>query len=48
MTMDMNTIITVVIIAAVAFFIYKRVKAPKSPGGTRDFDHNTNEKRIEK
>jgi hypothetical protein len=48
MTMDMNTIITIVILAGVAFFIYKRVKAPKGTKGTGDFDHNTNEKTIEK
>jgi len=45
--MDMNTIITIVILAGVAYFIYKRIKAPKGTKGT-EFDHNTNEKKIEK
>ena len=45
--MDLNTIVTVLILAVAAFFIYKRVKAPKGDKGS-DFDHNTNEKKIEK
>ena len=45
--MDLNTIITVVILAGVAFFIYKRVIAPKGTKGS-EFDHNTNEKTTEK
>ena len=46
--MDLNTIIVIVLIAGAAFFIYKRMNAPKGPTGTKDFDHNTNEKTIEK
>ena len=46
--MDLNTIIAIVLIAGAAFFIYKRAKAPKGPTGTKEFDHNTREKRIEK